>query len=175
MDAQAHEIKLIHIGRQALGMDDDTYRALLARLGHGKTSSKDLTELERLEVLRHMKNSGFVIRPRPGSAAAKANGWARTPEMTKLRALWWGLADAGAVTRPASHQACDDALDAWAVRQLSTQQPALDALRFASAAQMQALIEALKQWHQRLGLRQPTRAAAGGALPASRVVGTGGR
>ena len=65
-------------------------------------------------------------------------------------ALWWALADVGAVTRPATHQACDDAIDAWAVRQLSTATPSLDAVRFATTEQMQTLIESLKKWLARV-------------------------
>lgn len=149
----AAEIKLIHIAKQALHMDDDTYRAVLAAKGNGATSSKALTAPQRRAVLAHFKACGFVVKPQPGSAAGKANGWARTPEMTRLRALWWALADAGAVTRPQTHQACDDAIDAWAVRQLSTAQPPLDAVRFASAEQMRVLIESLKKWARRVGAR----------------------
>ena len=35
-------IKAIQTGRRKLGMDDETYRALLADASGGKTSSKDL-------------------------------------------------------------------------------------------------------------------------------------
>lgn len=164
MNVAAHEIKLIHIGRSALQMDEDSYRALIARLGNGATSSKGLNAMQRRAVLDHMKLCGFKPRPQPGSAAARNNGWHHTPEMTKLRALWWALADVDAVTRPDSHQACDDAINAWAVRQLSTGKPPLDALRFASGEQMQTLIEALKQWANRVGARV-------GAKPSAMVAG----
>lgn len=163
MSTAAVDIKKIHIAKAALGMDDDTYRALIGRISQGRTtSSKTLTDAERQAVLVHMRKSGFVLTPRQGTPAGKANGWRRTPEMTKLRALWWQLADAGAVTRPQGHQACDDAIDAWAVRQLSTQVPPLAAVRFASGEQMQTLIEALKQWLRRVRAASPTRAAAQG-------------
>lgn len=163
MNMASHEIKLIHIGRTALQMDDDSYRALIARLGAGATTSKALNATQRRAVLDHMKACGFKPRPKPGTAAARANGWHHTPEMTRLRALWWSLADAGAVTRPADHQACDDAINTWAVRQLSTWTPPLAAVRFADGEQMTALIEALKKWAVRVGARagrQPTVAAS---------------
>jgi len=152
MDAIA-EIKLIHVAKGALHMDDATYRAILADKGAGATSSTQLTAPQRQAVLQHLKACGFVAKARPGSPAAKASGWVRSPEMTKLRALWWALADVQAVTRPASHQACDDALNAWAVRQLGTATPPLAALRFASGEQMRQLIEALKQWAHRVGAK----------------------
>jgi phage gp16-like protein len=175
----ASDIKLIHIAKQALQMDDATYRGILAAKGNGATSSKQLDAAQRRAVLDHMKACGFTVKAKPGSGAAKANGWARTPEMTKLRALWWALADVGAVTRPATHQACDDAIDAWAVRQLSTATPKLDAVRFASTAQMRTLIEALKQWARRVGAHQvggSNQVAAKstrGTLAASTPVGHG--
>lgn len=164
----AHDIKLIHIGRTVLQMDEDSYRALIARLGGGATSSKALTAPQRKAVLDHMKACGFKPKAQPGSAAARANGWARSPEMTKLRALWWSLADAQAVTRPESHQACDDAINAWAVRQLSTEAVPLQAVRFASGEQMQRLIESLKQWSRRVGAQVGRKPAA---VPAARKVG----
>lgn len=169
----ANDIKLIHIAKAALGMDEGSYRALLAAKGNGATSSKQLSAAQRQAVLQHLKACGFVVQPKPGSAAAKANGWARTAEMTKLRALWWALADVGAVTRPADHQACDDAIDAWAVRQLSTHTPKLDALRFASGAQMRELIEALKKWCRRVGAKVVDKPAPQGALPTGRPVTNG--
>lgn len=142
----AAEIKLIHIAKTALGMDDDTYRAML-QAQTGKTSSKLLTAAERRKVLAHLKRAGFDRRPQhttgPDTAAL----------MTKLRALWWSLADAGAVTRPASHQACDDAIEAWALRSLSTACPPVQRLRFAGLDQMQALVEQLKAWVRRVGAR----------------------
>lgn len=172
MNRAAQDIKLIHIAKQALNMDEHTYRAILAAKGRGATSSTQLDAAQRQAVLAHFKACGFVLQAKPGSGAAKANGWARTPEMTKLRALWWALADVQAVERPASHQACDDALDTWAVRQLSTATPPLDALRFASGEQMHNLVEALKKWGRRVGAKVDRKpAAAAGAMPSTRPVG----
>lgn len=150
--AAALEIKLIQIGRRALGLDTETYRALLGNLTGGKTSSKALTERERKVVLDHMKARGFVVKPKPGSAGAAESGWQRAPSMRKLRAMWYLLADAGHVDRPADVLACNAAVEAWAKRQLSTHLPPLAALRFASGEQIDKLINAMKAWCARLGL-----------------------
>lgn len=139
----AIEIRLIHIGKTALGLDDDTYRAMLAGQCGGKTSSKQLTPRERQKVLSHMKACGFVVQSRGGRATG---AWHREPQMSKLRAIWYSLADVGAVARPADAQACDDAIEAWDKRQL----PRLDALRFASGWQMSQLIEDAKAWQARV-------------------------
>lgn len=145
MTSAATEIKLIHIARQALGMDDDTYRAMLANLCGGKTSSKALTDVERQKVLRHFKSRGFVLKRKSGGQTEDA--WRRRPLMRKLRALWYLLADAGAVDHPVDAHACDAAIEAWAMRQM----PGLAALRLAhDQDQMVPLIEAAKKWALRV-------------------------
>lgn len=145
---QGTEIKLIHIARQALKMEEDTYRALLARYGNGATSSKALTASQRRHLLQHFKNAGFKLRPNSGKVGSE---WRREPQMRKLRAMWYRLADAAAVDQPADSAACDAAVEAWAKRQLQNDTPPLDALRFASGAQMDRLIEAMKAWGGRVG------------------------
>lgn len=80
------EQQMIQIGRRQLGLDDDTYRAMLKRLT-GKTSSKDLDWSARKKVIDHMKAAGAL-------AAKKRD---RTPKvmpplMAKVEAL---LADLG--------------------------------------------------------------------------------
>lgn len=144
----ATEIKLIHIARQSLGLDEDTYRALVARFGNGATSSTQLSVSQRKALLTHMKDSGFVLRPKAGKVGS---AWQREPQMRKLRAMWYVLAEAGHVEQPADADACNAAIEAWAKRQLSTHTPPLDALRFASGAQMNKLIEELKAWGLRVG------------------------
>lgn len=145
---QATEIKLIHIARNSLKLEDDSYRALLARYGNGATSSKALTASQRRHLLNHFKACGFKLRPTSGKAGGE---WRREPQMRKLRAMWYRLAEAGAVDNPANGEACDAAVEAWAKRQLQHDTPPLDALRFASGPQMDKLIEAMKAWGRRVG------------------------
>lgn len=152
MTTAAQEIKLIQIGRRALQLDDDTYRAMLANLTGGKTSSTALSDSERQRVLAHMKASGFVVKPRADSPAAAEQGWQRAPQMRKLRAMWYLLADRGHVARPADMAACNAAIEIWAKRQLIGQPVPLASLRFATGPQMDKLVEALKAWCARLGL-----------------------
>lgn len=148
-DPARAEIQLIQIGRRELRLEDDTYRTMLANLCSGKTSSTALTAAERKRVLDHLKAKGFVVRPR---APAAVDAWQREPQMRKLRAMWYVLADAGAVARPANTPACNDAVEVWAKRQLSQHKPPLAALRFATGPQMNKLVEELKAWLRRLQL-----------------------
>lgn len=61
----------IHIAKAQLGMDDDTYRALLARVS-GVRSAKDLGPRQIAEVLREFERLGFQAKP-----ATKAKGRAK--------------------------------------------------------------------------------------------------
>lgn len=69
-------IAQVHIAKSQLGMDDDAYREMLARIGKGKTSSKDLSILQLRMVVTEMKAKGFRAKParskaRPQPARSK--------------------------------------------------------------------------------------------------------
>ncbi|MBF7683936.1 regulatory protein GemA [Acinetobacter sp. B5B] len=48
----------IHVAKKTLGLDDDTYRDLLAQVT-GKRSAKDLNQDELIAVLKHLETLGF--------------------------------------------------------------------------------------------------------------------
>jgi phage gp16-like protein len=150
------QIRLINMAKaQVPGMDDDaTYRATLAHLCNGKTSSKELTHVEADRVIEYMKSKGFVIKPKDGKPArpayqpkAPVSLGDREPQMDKLRAIWRAMAEAGQVQErdPAKF---DQAIERWAKSRIKT----LTAIRFASSSQMGYLIEQLKQWAKRVGV-----------------------
>ena len=58
-----NELAQIHIARQQLGMDDDTYRNVLWTVARVR-SSRDLDWSGRKRVLDHMKACGFKVRPK---------------------------------------------------------------------------------------------------------------
>ena len=76
-------------------MNDIDYRALLATVSRGKTSSKALS-VEQLEtVLRHMKAHGFVAAVKTPDGRER---YRDLPEQQKkIRSLWLELHEAGAV------------------------------------------------------------------------------
>lgn len=55
----------IHIAKKELALDDDTYRAVLQGMT-GKTSAKDLTETEALNLLAYFKRSGWKPKSKAG-------------------------------------------------------------------------------------------------------------
>jgi phage gp16-like protein len=151
-----NHIAAIHTMKTRIGMTDEDYRALLRQLV-SQDSCKAMTAAQLIVVRTHFEKLArhmgvkrpAVTRPTGAqSAGAALDG----PQYRKLRALWWALADAKVVARPASPQACDKAVETWAKRQLTgTTLGPLDALRFASGAQTNKLIEELKAWCLRVG------------------------
>ncbi|EJF76788.1 hypothetical protein MCO_01501 [Bartonella sp. DB5-6] len=121
----------IHMGKKALGLDDETYRALLFRLT-GKQSAKDLSVSERHLVVDEMKAYGFTpsVKRLEGKYAKK------------LQALWiagWNLG----IIRDRS----DKALLGFVKRQTG-----IDHIRFLrDSDDAGRAIEALKSWLQRDG------------------------
>jgi phage gp16-like protein len=69
-------ISLIHVGKSALGWDDETYRDVLYRLT-GKTSSAHCSVEQKERIVAYMRAQGFESKPakshgrRPSVPAAK--------------------------------------------------------------------------------------------------------
>lgn len=80
-------IKMIHVAKRELGIDDDDYRVLLGRATHGATTSlRKMTDGQLQDVIGEMKKLGFE----PTTAGRKVKG----PFAPKLLALWlsgWNL------------------------------------------------------------------------------------
>lgn len=79
----------IHIAKKELGLDDDTYRAMLHNVA-GVTSSKDLDAAGAARVIDHLKRCGW--QPKASQAGKKPNAArGRRALVGKVEAL---LADA---------------------------------------------------------------------------------
>ena len=129
-------IRLIHVAQRDLGMDDDTYRAVLADCtGKRTTVAMSLTELEL--VIGRMKRGGFRVRH--GGKPASSRPLADYPEATKIRALWLFLHQLGAVKNPS-----EAALAAYVKRVAR-----VDALQWLDGKQAKTVIESLKKWAMR--------------------------
>jgi hypothetical protein len=73
----------IHVAKKQLGLDDETYRAVLMRVA-GKASAGDMTEAERQRVVDELRRQGFK----------RAGKGLEGPFAKKLQALWiaaWNL------------------------------------------------------------------------------------
>ena len=138
----ANHIAAIHVLKSRLSLTDDDYRALLGNLT-GKTSAKELTPAEQERVRDHMQSLAVrmgLAKPtrsrRNTFALSKA---AASPKERKVWALWNQLHRDGVV-----YDRSAAALNAWVERTVH-----VSALRFATSAQQDTLIEALKDWQKR--------------------------
>ena len=132
---KARLIRLIHIAKSQIHMNDTEYRTLIANVSHGKTSSKDCTADQLETVLRHMKAQGFQVAvATTGGQVLQQN---QAAQQNKICSLWLELHDMGVVRSPAQ-----SALNAYCAK-YGGQDWQYDVIA------MQKLIERLKQWKAR--------------------------
>ena len=129
-------IQLIHIARNELGMDEDTYHQMLQGLT-GKASTKGMDTTQLNCVLESMKKKGFRVKPaRKASSGLPLDNH---PQSRKIRALWLEMAAAGIV-----RDRSENALARWIKRETG-----ISALRWLSTEQASSVIEKLKKWQRR--------------------------
>ena len=134
-------IKIIHIAKNKLQMDDATYRANLKELV-GKESCSKMSIPELVQVLAFMKSRGF--KP---EASKKTKKEKQVPDqLDKLRQVWVAMAKMG-VLRDRS----DKALESWALPKARriNKGKGIAKLEWLPSWILERLIETLKQWHKR--------------------------
>ena len=132
---KARLIKLIHIGKSKLGMEEDTYRLMLQSIGN-KSSTTQMTISELEKVLEHLKSRGFKVVPNKAGTMSKAN----TEQAHKIRALWLNLYEIGGIKDPSEY-----ALSRYVKRIVG-----IDHLKWIDVKQGITLIETLKKWINRI-------------------------
>ena len=135
-------IQLIHIARNDLKMDEDTYRQMLQGLtGRASTKGMDLPQLTK--VLESMKKKGFRVKPAGNAKTGIALD--DHPQSRKIRALWLDMAAAGVI-----RDSSELSLARWVKRETG-----ISALRWLSNEQASSVIEKLKKWQRRAaGVKQ---------------------
>lgn len=135
-DKRTKLIQLIHIAKAKLGMDDATYRAILADIGNASSSTK-MTVSELEQVLEHFKKCGFKLVPKN-----KVNLPLTTdPQSKKIRALWLELHNKG-IVRDSSE---------FALAKMVKRLTGVESLKWITSDQASMVIESLKQWLNRKG------------------------
>lgn len=129
-------IRLIHVAKRELALDDDTYRAALFT-ATGKNSAKGMTVPELEKALEHLKRRGFQVRRTAGSRPQ-----ADDAQSKKIRALWLEMHAQGIVKRGE-----ESAMAAYVKRITG-----IDALQWLSTDQASQVIESLKKWQSRAGV-----------------------
>ena len=154
----------VHIARKELGLDEDTYRDVLARVT-GRTSSADCSDAQLGQVLEEFKALGWTPKVVAGGKLRGRKGTvvmddplspyrhhpADHPSAKKARALWLSLWNLGEVRDPS-----EAALESFARRQLKVER-----LQWADQALVYKLIEALKAMAERAGWSQDLSGVAG--------------
>jgi phage gp16-like protein len=130
-------IKLIHIAKSQLQLDDDLYRANLKELT-GKISCAKMKIPDLVKVLEHMKKSGFKVTSnnKPKLKGAHA----------KLFSLWQEMADAGYIKNRTY-----SALESWATANCKTKNGGVPVakLEWFTPNMFSQAIEQLKTWKER--------------------------
>ncbi|MBG6240714.1 MAG: regulatory protein GemA [Candidatus Symbiopectobacterium sp. Dall1.0] len=130
-------IKLIHIAKRDLQLDDDTYRQLLITVT-GKASTRDMTVPQLDTVLGTMKKRGFRIKT--AKKAKSTRPLDASPQSRKIRALWLEMDDTGII-----RDRSEAALAHWVKRETG-----VDSLQWLNSEQACVIIEKLKQWQRRV-------------------------
>lgn len=128
-------IRLIHIAKSQLNIDDDTYRHLLQALTK-KSSTKMMTIRELEKVLDNLKSKGFKVKPPKKAGKITAT----EPVHKKIRSLWLKLADAGKVKNRS-----EKAINSYVKRMTG-----VEVMDWLTEKQAMVVIESLKCWQARI-------------------------
>lgn len=126
-------IKLIHVAKRELRLDEPTYRTILLAVGKSESLSA-MSVPNMTTVLDHLKKQGFQVRSRAGDRTQATGAFAR-----KVRALWLFLHTLGVVRDPSER-----ALNAY-VKRIAK----VDDLRWVRIDGEEVVIETLKKWAMR--------------------------
>jgi len=77
-----NNLKVIHVARKELGLDEDTYRALLQRVT-GTASLRAMSEAQRAAVVKEMTRLGFKVKVAGKKLPQSFKPWSRM-----IHALW---------------------------------------------------------------------------------------
>lgn len=137
-------IAKIHLAKNQLGLDDDTYRSIIKQ-ACGKESSAKCTDKQLIKVVEALKAKGWKDeKPREKDnktrKVRKAYEKPNKPSVSKIYALWGVLQRSGKVKSQDK-----TALDAFVKKYTD-----VDHVKWLDELQAQKIIEMLKQWIQRV-------------------------
>lgn len=133
-------IKLIHVARRELGMQEEDYRMMLANMPslEGATSVAKLSVPKLHLVLEQLKAKGFKVVPRQKESIKLADD----AQSKLIRHLWLELHTAGKVRDPSES----------ALARFISNNTGVAALQWLNTKQASGVIERLKKWLDREGV-----------------------
>ncbi|MEQ9865037.1 gp16 family protein [Pectobacterium aroidearum] len=145
-------IRLIHVAKSKLKIDDDTYRTLLANVANGKTSCSEMNHKELESVYSAMREKGFKRSFKKHSPRVKpdSKGRSRAEEIPKIRAVWITMHQHGFI-----NSSDERSLNAYVKRMTVklNNGKGVDELGWLDSSLAYRVLESLKQWHIRLMLQ----------------------
>ncbi|MFE0757206.1 phage protein GemA/Gp16 family protein [Inquilinus sp. NPDC058860] len=129
--SRASAIAKVHVAKKQLGLDDETYRAVLRRVT-GRDSAADLNEVQLGNVIREFVRLGWT-----GGADLRTG---RTSTGRLIRALW----------RDASREKSEASLRSMIRRVLGLAEDVIPEPDMLAVADASKVIEALKVMRRRL-------------------------
>lgn len=145
-------IRLVQVGRRSLGLDEETYRALLVQQS-GKRSAAELTLKELEKVLAVMKGAGFKPTVKRGVKGGKqkrlspvSGTQVRTAEIGVIRAIWITMAKHG-LLRDGSETALNHYVERQTVR--INNGVGVAEVAWLDGVLAYSVLESLKHWHKR--------------------------
>jgi phage gp16-like protein len=132
----------IHMAKKALALQEDSYRAILARIA-GHDSAAQIPDAGLVAVVAEFRRLGWKERPfRPGS---------KKPHVRKVWAVWGSM----------KHLVRDPSADG--LRGFVKRMTGLDDPEWMDGDQANTVVEGLKAWKRREEKAQREREAADGA------------
>lgn len=139
---KANLIKLIHVAKTKLALDDEVYREILTSTT-GKDSSKLLTPAQLEAVLDRLKQLGFAVESKD---KAGVKNLASDAQSQLIRHLWLQLFEAGQVKNGSE----------LALAKFVENRVKVSALQFLSSESADMVINHLRQWCKRCGIERLT-------------------
>ena len=140
---KAKLVRLLHVAKGQLMLDDSAYRTLLANASRGKTSSKDMNLPQLEAALKAMQAQGFVMTAPKRQPATRPDLpiYHTDGQSQMIRGLWIELHGMG-VVRDSSERALNNY-----VKKMT----GIAHYGWLDTAKAGRVIEMLKQWRQRTG------------------------
>jgi phage gp16-like protein len=159
-DHKLRLIKLIHVAKRQLNLDEHTYRLMLTQ-ATAKESLRAMNLIELEQVLSLFKQKGFIIQVKPRTnkrlhlpvmspdvtpkRRSPASGTSPNALIDKIRAIWITMGHHFII-----EDNSETALDAFVRRMTGTKKgQGVDSTQWLSDAQAVKVLESLKNWHRR--------------------------